>query len=163
MTRFIIFFMGVVSITSGYTQTAVSASQGANEKEVKQTINQFFDGFHKGDTAVIKQVIAANISLQTVLKKKTKEVKLSTTNFDSFLTIIHNRPKDQQWKEKLTSYTIIADDQLANAWTPYEFYVNEKFSHCGVNSFQLYKSQDGWKIISIVDTRKIKECAVESE
>ncbi|MEM0542129.1 hypothetical protein WFZ85_05850 [Flavobacterium sp. j3] len=55
------------------------------------------------------------------------------------------------------SYTIQVDGEMAHAWTPYEFYVNGKFSHKGVNAFTLFKDgsleASGWKIIHIVDTR----------
>ncbi|HOD10564.1 MAG TPA: nuclear transport factor 2 family protein, partial [Flavobacterium sp.] len=39
-------------------------------------------------------------------------------------------------------------------WTPYEFYVNEKLSHSGVNAFTLFKENEKWKIIHLIDTRR---------
>ena len=42
--------------------------------------------------------------------------------------------------------------------TPYKFYVGEKFSHCGVNSFQLVKIRGEWKIQYIIDTRRRQNC-----
>jgi hypothetical protein len=47
---------------------------------------------------------------------------------------------------------------MATAWTPYKFYLDKTFSHCGVNAFQLFKSENGWKIISILDTRRKEPC-----
>ena len=47
---------------------------------------------------------------------------------------------------------------MATAWTPYEFWYKEKFSHCGVNSFQLMKIENEWKIIYFVDTRRRSDC-----
>jgi hypothetical protein len=58
------------------------------------------------------------------------------------------------FQEKLLSYTIQVDGAMAHAWTPYEFYVNGKFSHKGVNAFTLFKDKDTWKIIYIIDTRR---------
>ena len=46
---------------------------------------------------------------------------------------------------------------MANAWTPYQFWFNDQFSHCGVNSFQLIKVDNTWKIFFLVDTRR-KDC-----
>jgi hypothetical protein len=40
----------------------------------------------------------------------------------------------------------------------YKFYVGETFSHCGVNSFQLFKDKEGWKIIYLIDTRRKDPC-----
>jgi hypothetical protein len=47
---------------------------------------------------------------------------------------------------------------MAAAWTPYRFYRNGEFSHCGVNSFQLVKMAEGWKIVYIIDTRRKEPC-----
>ena len=56
--------------------------------------------------------------------------------------------------EKLLLYDIKIDGNLASVWTPYEFYFNEKFSHCGANSFQLFNNNGKWEIIYLVDMRK---------
>ena len=50
------------------------------------------------------------------------------------------------------------DGNLASVWTPYEFYLDNNFSHCGVNSFQLFNNNGNWEIIYIVDTRKKLGC-----
>jgi hypothetical protein len=47
---------------------------------------------------------------------------------------------------------------MATAWTPYNFYFNGKFSHCGVNNFVLVKQDNGWKIQYIIDTRRRQGC-----
>jgi hypothetical protein len=43
---------------------------------------------------------------------------------------------------------------MAHAWTPYEFYINGKLSHKGVNAFTLYKDDGQWKIVHLIDTRR---------
>jgi hypothetical protein len=40
----------------------------------------------------------------------------------------------------------------------YAFYLDDQFSHCGVNAFQLVRMEAGWQIIQITDTRR-RECA----
>jgi hypothetical protein len=42
---------------------------------------------------------------------------------------------------------------MAHAWTPYEFYVNGKLSHKGVNAFTFFKKDNSWKIVHLIDTR----------
>ena len=60
--------------------------------------------------------------------------------------------------EKLLAYQINVYTSLASVWTPYEFYFNGKFSHCGANSFQLFKEDNQWKIIFLVDIRRRENC-----
>jgi hypothetical protein len=67
-------------------------------------------------------------------------------------------PKDKKFEEKLLGFNIQVDGNMANAWTPYEFWYEGEFSHCGVNSFQLIKDDGEWKIIYLVDTRRKEGC-----
>jgi len=63
------------------------------------------------------------------------------------------------WDERIMSYEIKVDADMATAWTEYAFYAGEKFSHCGVNAFQFFKDDEkGWLITQIIDTRRKENC-----
>lgn len=124
----------------------------AQEADVKKTIQIFFDGMQKGDTLKIKSV-CKDMVLQSV-GESTKGTTLTTENTADFLKSIASIPNDIKIEERLLDYKIQIDGSLAHAWTPYEFYVNGKLSHKGVNSFQLFKDNGNWKIIYIADTRR---------
>lgn len=135
-----------------------------NEKrEVKQAVDTFFEGFHKGDTALMKTVMEDKILMQTAYKNKEGKDILVTDDPNKLITAIADRPEDQKWDERLSGYSIQVDGNMANAWTPYEFWFNGEFSHCGVNSFQLFKDGDQWKIIYLIDTRRRSDCNVENK
>jgi hypothetical protein len=38
------------------------------------------------------------------------------------------------------------------------FYLDDAFSHCGVNAFQFVRGQDGWLVTQITDTRRTDAC-----
>ncbi|MBX2840799.1 MAG: hypothetical protein KTR26_03455 [Flammeovirgaceae bacterium] len=67
-------------------------------------------------------------------------------------------PHDKIFDEKILSYDIKIDGHFATAWTEYKFYLGQEFSHCGVNAFHLFKSEEGWKITQITDTRRKEDC-----
>lgn len=138
--------------------TAVAFSQSAAEKEVKQTIEKFFDGFHKGDTLGIKATLHNQLILQTVSRNREGETVLQQEAPGAFLKAVAGRPADQKWEERLLDVVIKVDGNMAHAWTPYEFWFNGTFHHCGVNSFQLFKEGNTWKIIYIIDTRRKEGC-----
>ncbi|WP_108868188.1 3-methyl-2-oxobutanoate hydroxymethyltransferase [Aquimarina aquimarini] len=144
---------------SVFSQKSVATEDVSRyKKEVKHTILGFFEGFHSGDTAKIKMTIDANIALQTIVKTKEGKVKAIQVDIAKVLTTIHNRPKEQKWDERLLGFKIEADASIANAWTPYEFYINDTFSHCGVNMFQLFNDGTTWRILAITDTRHKNKC-----
>ncbi len=155
------FYIALFFSLAVFSQETLSKKELINHKEeVKQTILNFFEGFHKADTVKMKNTMDQNITILTV--KKNKEGRFETIKMvpQTFLKAIKNRPEDQKWEEKLLSFKIEANKGIANVWTPYEFYLNGTFSHCGVNVFQLFNDGTTWKIIAIADTRNKEECNV---
>lgn len=134
------------------------SAQEASEIGVKNTIETFFEGFHAQDSVQIKQVVADGILLQTIAKNEDKSDYVKKENFSLFLKSIVGIPANVKFQEKLTSFTIKIDGPMANAWVEYEFWLNDSFSHCGVNSFQLFKEGTKWKIIYLIDTRRKHDC-----
>ena len=133
-------------------------AQKSDEADVKNTVVKFFDAFHKQDSVVINALVSKDITLQSIGKNREGVTQLNTQEFSAFLKSIVSIPKDQKFEEKLLDFKIQIDGDMANAWTPYEFWFNDKFSHCGVNSFQLAKLEGTWKIIYLVDTRRREGC-----
>ena len=79
---------------------------------------------------------------------------LSFQSNPEFYKSIATIPKNIKIEERLLSYKIQVDGSMAHVWTPYEFYVNEKQSHIGTNSFTLLLENNSWKIVHIIDTRR---------
>jgi hypothetical protein len=126
----------------------------AQEAEVRKSITDFFEGMHAKDTLKIKSVCAEGLILQSVSEQPAGS-KLSNENINSFYRSIAAIPASLAIEERLLGYTIKIDGALAHAWTPYEFYVKGKLSHTGTNSFTLFNDKGKWKIIHIIDTRKM--------
>lgn len=138
--------------------TCYTFSQKNDKALVKAVIETFFEGFHTGDTLKMKSVMIDEFTTQTAFKNKQGEDILVTEKSTKLINAIANRPADQKWDERLLGFSIQVDGNMANAWVDYEFWFNDTFSHCGVNSFQLFKKNDQWKIIYLIDTRRRKDC-----
>lgn len=128
-------------------------SQTSEEDLVKATVNQLFNGMKTSDSVLIKKSFSKNAVLQTITK--TGEVK--NENINDFAISIFKAEKGSL-DERIKFSNILIDGNLASVWTPYEFYYKSQFSHCGVNSFQLVKSNNEWKIQYIIDTRRKDNC-----
>ncbi len=133
----------------------------AQEEDIKNTIHTFFEGLHNGDTTLIVKTIHKDLKLQTTFVNKEGKSILKNELKNDFLKIVSNKKKEDVWLEKLLYFNINIDDNLASVWTPYEFYVNGSFSHCGSNSFQLVKMNGNWKIIYLVDIRRRQGCEIK--
>jgi len=126
--------------------------------EVIAPIKQLFEGMMKKDTNMIKATFHSDATLNTAFMDKEGKSQYTSTPIDQFITGIGKIPAKQKLEEKILSYEVKIDGNLASVWTPYEFYFSDKFSHCGVNVFTLFKSEEGWVITAITDTRRREGC-----
>lgn len=138
-------------------------AQSEEEQKVKQTIVDFFSAFHAQDSIAIKNTTYSPVVLQTISLDKEGKSILKNEDFNDFLKLIISIPDSIAFQERITDFSIQIDGTMANAWTPYEFWLNNKFHHCGVNSFQLLKVESAWKIIYLIDTRRKDDCDTKTE
>ena len=125
----------------------------AQENEIQLTIGNFFNAFDQRDSIALKKVCSENLVLHSISESE-KGNKFSVENAANFYKSIATIPLSIKFEEKILSFKVQVDGAMAHVWTPYEFYVNDKLSHSGVNSFELFKENDGWKVVYILDTRR---------
>ena len=129
-----------------------------DEKLAKELIENFFEAFHKQDSTALKGFAHPDIKMQSVAINEEGKTKLSTEEYSAFLKSIASIPESTKFEEKLHDFKININGMIANVSTTYSFFVNDELSHCGVNTFQLMKSDGEWKIIYLVDTRSKNGC-----
>jgi hypothetical protein len=61
--------------------------------------------------------------------------------------------------ERMWNPEVKAHRGIAILWTPYDFYRDGKFSHCGIDAFDLVKTPEGWKITGAIFTIEKTDCA----
>ena len=136
--------------------TLVSKAQSA-EDSVKMVINTMFGGMKNGDAVLFKSVFSDSAIMQTISRDKAGKTVVLNENLEEFAEFVGKLKKDSA-DERITFETIKIDGPLAIAWTPYNFYFNGNFSHCGVNSFHLVRFNGIWKIQYLIDTRRRLGC-----
>ncbi|MCU0388749.1 MAG: nuclear transport factor 2 family protein [Chitinophagaceae bacterium] len=132
-------------------------AQSNDEAEVKAVINSLFDAMRNADSAKVRAAFAPGAIMQTIKNNGTSPVEVLGDKPEAFIQSIGNQSKNVL-DEQITFSSFHSDGVLATVVTPYKFFYNGNFSHCGVNSFQLVKFSDGWKIQYIIDTRKKTGC-----
>lgn len=63
------------------------------------------------------------------------------------------------WLERIWNPKVLEHGTIAVVWAEYDFHLNGKFSHCGIDSFSLLKTATGWKIAAVSDTRETSGCS----
>ena len=136
--------------------------QSKEEKEaILKPVKQLFEAMKKGDSALLRNAFTKEVTLATVAK--TKEGKLffkTESSLNDFAKVIAT-PHADVYNEVVWDEIIQVDRNFAQVWAPYAFYLGNKFNHCGVDAFQLVKTDAGvWKIFHLADTRQKEGCSV---
>lgn len=135
----------------------INAKSQTSEDSVKAVVNNLFTAMKKSDAALLLSCFADSAILQTIVKTKDGSIAVKNESVKEFANAIGTAIVGAL-EERITFDMIKIDAALASVWTPYSFYYNGKFSHCGVNSFQLIKTTAGWKIQFLIDTRRKGAC-----
>lgn len=138
------------------TMTAHIQAQ-STEDSVKAVINQLFISMRNADSTGVVNCFSEKNILQTIVRDKDGNISARSELLSNFGRSIAGLQKNAA-DERIEFQTIKIDGPLASVWTPYKFYFNGSFSHCGVNSFQLLREKNGWKIHYLIDTRRKEPC-----
>lgn len=132
-------------------------SSMAQELEVRAVIEKMFQSMYSGDTAALRTCFIPGATFMTYGADSRGNPRAKGESLADFLKVVGmTGPADME--ERLTQWQCLIDHGLASVWTPYEFFYEGQFSHCGVNSFQLIQVQGKWKISMISDTRRQQDC-----
>ncbi|HEV2448486.1 MAG TPA: nuclear transport factor 2 family protein [Candidatus Sulfopaludibacter sp.] len=60
--------------------------------------------------------------------------------------------------ERIWEPKVLVRGRIANVWAEYDFWSNGKFGHCGIDTFLLLKTGEGWKVFSLTYTMETEGC-----
>lgn len=137
-------FLATVLIGTTQSAFAQSGSPGEDEKvAVLAVVNQFFDAMAARDAAAYERTLVPEGRFFSFRTIDGKNVMRSRLNQDDIATL---REGKQAWRERIWNPEVKVHGSIANVWTPYDFWIDGKFSHCGIDSFDLIKVDGQWKI-----------------
>lgn len=137
--------------SSAIAQSSISTTSAASEKEVKQVIQNMFHAMQQADITLLKTCFSDKVIFQTIVNKP-EGAMIKTESINNFIQSI-GKQTPNVLDERIEFGAIQIDPLMATVWTPYTFYYKGQYSHKGVNSFQLVKLKEGWKIQYLIDTR----------
>jgi len=116
-------------------------------------VNQLFDAMKAKNAEQIKAVFAADGQLIAIDKPRDGKGLSKTRLFtgEAFAKMIAEA-KGAEFIEKMPSPEARISGDLAMVSGRYTFYVGDKFSHCGINTFNLVRTEAGWRIANGAST-----------
>ena len=138
-------------------QSSFISAQFATDS-VKLTITQLYEAMIESDGVKLKNCFTDSAFLQTITQDKDGKDIVKNEEVAAFVKKISSIQKGIA-DERIVFGVVKVDGPLAIVWAPYKFFRNGVYSHCGVNSFQLVRLNNQWKIQYLIDTRRKGNCA----
>lgn len=129
----------------------------AQEAALKTFVQQFFQSMYQRDTAALRKAFVPGASLYTFSHDSKGNPRAKGESIADFIRGV-SLIGEAQMEERLTGWQCLIDEGIASIWTPYEFYFEGKFTHCGVDSWQMIQVAGEWKISQLTDTRRKGNC-----
>lgn len=131
-----------------------SYAQDRDEQSIRHSLDLFFEAITEQDSIKFKQAM----DLRGQLYYSSVSDEPAKYGMSTFEKAMNRFDTSKSFLETAFGYDIRIRKSMATAWVPYEFIIDGKFSHCGVDVFTLMKQGENWKIVSVAFTRETKNC-----
>ncbi len=149
----------LLSILISFVAAAPAAGQTKQEDDktaVTATVQAFFDTMVSRDVEAARRVLMPEGRMFSVRDQNGQAVARAST-VEEYLKNLGGRKQD--YRERMWNPDVRVHGPIASLWTPYDFWVDGKFSHCGIDIFDLVKTAEGWKISGLTYTVERTGCA----
>jgi Putative lumazine-binding len=149
-------FLAPAVLLAGATAPAAAQTSTPDRAAVLAVVQRLFDGMRAGDSAAVRSTFHPSALLATAAAREGKTlVRIDTVN--AFVRAV-GTPHSETWDERIRSTKVEMDGPLASVWAEYSFYAGGKFSHCGIDAFQIARDGEAWRIVALMDTRRKDGC-----
>jgi len=121
----------------------------AERDAVLKTVQAFFDTMTAADVEGARNVLQPQGRFHAMRMRDGKPDVREFSNEEYFADL---KASKQKMRERIWNPEVRVHGSIATVWAPYDFWIDGKFSHCGVDAFDLIKTPDGWKIAGGVYT-----------
>jgi hypothetical protein len=120
-----------------------------DKKAALAVVNQLFTEMAAANAPGIIATGTAENQLVAVQKTREGKTRISVIGGDAFSKFF---TKPGAIKEVMYSPKVEVDGDWAMVWGRYVFFEGDKVSHCGINQFNLVRTEAGWKIANGAST-----------
>ena len=147
--------LAVIVATAVLAAPTAAQSQTQDERDVVAVVQKMFDAMASCDEATARAISMPEGRLYRLVDGADEAVR--STTFDEFSASLGKCGR--KMLERMWTPQVRVHKGIATLWAPYDFWLNGAFSHCGIDSFELAKTSEGWKFTSGVYTVERTGCA----
>ena len=120
-------------------------------------IQQLFAAFEAGDSAAMLRVVYPDGRV-TATGERASGSGLRQMSWTQFAERV--KP-DARFLESISDPAVEVDGDIAMVWAPFVVRVDGKVSNCGVDHFDLVRTNGAWKVMNLTFSSRLKGCPAE--
>lgn len=125
------------------------------EEQIVGAAETLFDAMERKDADAVRDVFLPEARLVAVASGP-QGTATTWTTVEEFVDAIVLRNEDLL--ERLWNPTVRVDGEIATLWVDYDFHLDRRFSHCGVDAFHMVRMSGEWKIAHITYNLRREGC-----
>ena len=158
LTRTLALIAMVASSRSALAQRGdVTQAMSSDTTAVLGAVQRLFDAINSGDTTILRGLLVPGMQLVALADPPPATGRARIQSDSAFAQLLGARR--QRYHERMWQPVVRIQGAIATVWAPYDFHVDGAFSHCGVDTFTLLHSEQGWQIATVVYTVQRTGCA----
>jgi hypothetical protein len=132
----------ILLVVSGFSRiTHVQSS--TDRDEVLKVVQAFFDTMTARDVEGSRKILVPQGRFHAMDMRKPKTDPRAFSNEEYFAQL---QERKQTMRERIWNPEVRVHGLIATMWAPYDFWIDGKYSHCGIDAFDLIRTEEGWKI-----------------
>lgn len=158
-TRSLIFAAAVGALLGACTPSrrVADAAIADSTAPVLAAVQRLFDAMAARDTAAARAALLPGAHFRALRSDTTPAPPPRVQSDTAFLRTLAMRP--ERLRERIWAPVVRVEGPLATVWAPYEFHIDGRWSHCGVDAVTLVRTAAaGWQVAGIDYTVQRRGC-----
>jgi len=137
----------VLLVLASFTQSARAQASDADGKAAIAVADSVLAALSSGNNPTLARLTLDSAVVGGVGLRDGVE-RLSLRTWGLYI----NRTGPSTFTERGFDATVRVQDRVAQVWMPYDLYIGDKWSHCGVDTFTLMKNEGRWRVAALIYT-----------
>jgi len=146
----------IATLLAAAVVMSASAQRSDDKAAALAVVNQLFTEMAAGNPAGIIALHTPTSDLAGIFKQKDGKSRYQSINGEAFSKMFADKSKAM--REEMYDPKIEVSGDWAMVWGRYVFFDGDKLSHCGINQFNLIRTEAGWKIANGASTIDPGDC-----
>jgi hypothetical protein len=144
--------MRILTLILLATGLSAAAPDDTENQAIIATIQRVFDAMAAHDSDAARAVMLPEGRV-IASRANANPTNISQEQFAARLATAKQARLERMWNPK-----ILVRGKIAQVWAEYDFHLDGKFTHCGIDAFSLVKTESGGKVSGVACTVETTGC-----